>query len=277
MRSQHISALKVSEHAIRDLLPLSLTNTPCVSIQSMAKVEEAVYLLVPYLETMTDSLVVTGDDNEPVGIIGGKEFIQMLAEPTADMFDGDVGTIMSPHITRVSGTSKLGEIIGEWEKTGRAFSIIPNPIGGYSAISARKLLEVGKSSMTDMAISELPEKRAITFRMDSTVREVIGMMLENKTREILLENTNQFASDRVIIEKIATDTNHLRNVENFLELPVVGFGLEYAKVIPKDLKVNELSSIMFGMLHPYALFRGRTISPWDICLALLSEKIQEYG
>lgn len=277
MRSQHISALKVSEHAIRDLLPLSLTNTPCVSIQSRAKAEEAIYLLVPYLETMTDSLVVTGDDNEPIGIIGGKEFIQMLAEPTAGMFDGDVGTIMSPHITRVSGTSKLGEIIGEWEKTGRAFSIIPNPIGGYSAISARKLLEVGKSSMTDMAISELPEKRAITFRMDSTVREVIGMMLENKTREILLENTNQFASDRVIIEKIATDTNHLRNVENFLELPVVGFGLEYAKVIPKDLKVNELSSIMFGMLHPYALFRGRTISPWDICLALLSEKIQEYG
>lgn len=272
-----ILALKVSEHALRDLLPLSLTNTPCVSIQKQAKVEEAVYLLVPYLETMTDSLVVTGDENEPIGIIGGKEIVMMLVEPTPGMFDGDVGTIMSPHITRVSGTSKLSEIIGDWERTGRAFSIIPNPIGGYSTISARKLLEIGKSSMTDMAISELPEKKAITCRMDSTVREVIDMMLKNRTRKILLENTNQFVSDRIIIEKIATDTNYLRNVERFLEMPVVGFGLEYAKVIPKDLKVNELSSIMFGMMHPYALFRGRPISPWDICLALLSDKVQEYG
>lgn len=270
--------MRISEHAIRDLLPLSLTNTPCVSIQRQASVEEAVYLLVPYLETMTDSLVVTGDKNEPVGIVGGKEIVEkVLARPSSEIFADNIRSIMSDQITKVSGTTRLEDIVGEWKKTGRAFSVIPNPIGGYSAISARKLLEIGKTSMTEMSISDLPEKKTVTFRMDSTVREVIDMMLRNRTRKILLENTNQFVSDRIIIEKIATDLNYLRNVDNFLELPVVGFGLEYARIITKDLKINELSSIMFGMMHPYALFRGRPVSPWDICLALLSEKMQEYG
>jgi hypothetical protein len=102
-------------------------------------------------------------------------------------------------------------------------------------------------------------------------------MLKNKTRKLLLENTNQFISDRIIIEKIASDLNYLRTVGNFLEMPVTGFGLEYAKVITKDIMVNELASIMFGMQHPYAVFRDQVISPWDICLALLSERMQEYS
>ncbi|MEM4252573.1 MAG: CBS domain-containing protein [Candidatus Nitrosotenuis sp.] len=273
------NTMKISEIAIRDLLPLSLMSTPCVSIQKQAKVEEAVGLLVPYLESMTDSLVVTGDKNEPVGIIGGREVIEkVLANPTSRIFDHTTAeNIMSLQITKILGTTKLKEIIEEWQKTGRAFSIIPNSIGGYSAISARKILEIGKSSMTDMSISELPKKKTVTFSMDATVNEVIKLMLKHGTRKLLLENTNQFVSDRIIIEKIATDLNYLRNTDNFLDLPIVGFGLEYAKVITKDLKVNELASIMFGMMHPYAIFKDRTISPWDICLALLSERMQEYG
>jgi hypothetical protein len=102
-------------------------------------------------------------------------------------------------------------------------------------------------------------------------------MLKNKTRKLLLENTNQFISDRIIIEKIAMDLNYLRDVNNFLDMPVVGFNLEYAKVISKDIKINELASIMFGMMHPYVVFRDQVISPWDICLSLLSEKFEEYG
>jgi hypothetical protein len=101
-------------------------------------------------------------------------------------------------------------------------------------------------------------------------------MLKNKTRKLLLENTNQFVSDRIIIEKIASDLNYLRIGGNFLEMPVTGFGLEYAKVLTKDIMVNELASIMFGMQHPYAVFRDQVISPWDICLALLSDRMQEY-
>ena len=139
------------------------------------------------------------------------------------------------------------------------------------------MLEVGKTSMTDMRVSELPKKKVLTFKADSTVNEVMNAMIKNKTRKLLLENTNQFISDRIIIEKIATDFNYLRNTTNFLDLPVIGFGLEYAKIISKDIMVNELASIMFGMVHPYVAFRDQVVSPCDICLALLSDRIQEYA
>jgi CBS domain-containing protein len=268
----------IADHTLRELLPLSLMSTPCVSIQKQAKIEEAIGLLVPYLESMADSLVVTGDKNEPVGIIGGKEIVEhLLANPSRSLFEDSVEKIMSTVITRVTGTTKLKDTIQEWQKTGRAFAIIPNAIGGFSVISARKLLEVGKTSMTDMRISELPKKKVVTFKVDSTVNEVMNAMIKNRTRKLLLENTNQFISDRIIIERISTDLNYLRHTTDFLSLPVVGFGLEYAKVITKDIMVNELASIMFGMEHPYVAFRDQVVSPWDICLALLSERMQEYS
>lgn len=264
--------------ALRDILPLSLTGAPCVSIQRQARLEEAVCLLVPYLETMADSLVVAGDKNEPLGIIGGKEIIErILACPPGGISEMHAEGIMSRIITRVTGATKLRDLVGEWMKTGRAFSIIPNSIGGYSVISARKVLEICKGVMTDMAVSELPKKNTVTFKADSTAGDVMQLMIKNKTRRVLLEGTNQYVSDRIIIERIATDLGYLANPAGFLQLPVIGFGLEYAKILPKDLKVNELASIMFGMLHPYVLFRGQAISPWDICLAALSDRMLEYG
>jgi CBS domain-containing protein len=271
--------MKISEFAIRDLLPLSLMNTPCVSIEAKSKVHEAVGLLVPYLESMSDSLVVTDKENQPIGVIGGKEVIEKtLANPTSRTFeDTTAESIMSPNVTRVSGLTKLREIIEQWKQTGRAFSILPNTLGGYSAISARKLLEVGKTSLTEMTISELPKKKIVTFKIGAKVNDIINLMLKNRTRKVLLENTNQFISDRIIIEKIAMDLNYLRDVNNFLDMPVVGFNLEYAKVISKDIKINELASIMFGMIHPYVVFRDQVVSPWDICLTLLSERFEEYG
>jgi predicted transcriptional regulator len=270
--------MKIADCMLRDLLPLSLTSTPCISIQKQSRIEEAVNLLIPYLESMTDSLIVTGDKNEPIGIIGGREIIEgIYVTPSKNLFESNIEKIMSTNLTKVSGTTKIKDVVEDWKKTGRAFSIIPNAIGGYSAISARKLLEVGKISMTDMRISEMPQKKMTTFRMDATVGEIISLMLKYNTRKLLLENTNQFISDRIIIEKIATDLRYLQDTVDFLSLPIIGFGLEYAKVIPKDIMVNELSSIMSGMMHPYAVFRDQAISPWDICLALLSDRFQEYA
>ena len=267
----------IADRMLRDLIPMTLTSVPGVSIQKQAKIEEAIGLLIPYLESMADSLIVTGDKNEPIGVVGGREIVEkILANPSRSIFEDVIEKIMSHTITRVSGTSTIRDIVQDWKNTGRAFSIIPNAIGGFSVISARKMLEVGKISMTDMRISELPKKKIHTFSTNSTINEVINAMLKNKTRKILLENTNQFISDRIIIEKIASDLSYLKNTNNFLEMPVTGFGLEYAKVITKDIMVNELASIMFGMQHPYAVFRDQVISPWDICLALLSERMQEY-
>lgn len=271
------SDVMIADRMLRDLLPMSLTNVPCVSIQKQAKAKEAISLLIPYLESMADSLIVTGDRNEPIGIVGGREIVErVLANPSRSIFEDTIEKIMSNTITHISGTTTVRDTIENWKKTGRAFSIIPNAIGGFSVISARKMLEVGKISMTDMRISELPKKRIHTFTTNSTVNEIVSAMLKNKTRKLLLENSNQFISDRIIIEKIATDLDYLKNTNNFLEMPVTGFNLEYAKVITKDIMVNEVASIMSGMQHPYAVFRDQVISPWDICLTLLSDRMQEY-
>jgi hypothetical protein len=201
----------------------------------------------------------------------------MQTNPSRNLFETKIQSIMSHHVSMTSGTATVKQLVEDWKKAGRAFSLIPNAIGGYSAISARKMLEVGKSSMTDMTLSELPKKKTLTFKTDSTVNEIINLMLKRHTRRLLLENTNQFISDRIILEKVVTDLNYLRNTNNLLDLPIVEFGLEYAKVISKDIKVNELASIMYGMAHPYAVFRDIAISPWDICLALLSDRFEEYG
>src|SRR5574338_1671001 len=101
----------IADRMLRDLLPVSLTSVPCVSIQKQAKTKEAISLLVPYLESMADSLVVTGDKNQPIGIIGGKEIVEkVLANPSARIFDTTAESIMSSNITRISGTTKLKEI-----------------------------------------------------------------------------------------------------------------------------------------------------------------------
>ena len=125
----------IADRVLRDLLPMSLTSIPCVSIQRQAKIEEAIGLLIPYLESMADSLVVTGDNNQPIGMVGGKEIIEkVLANPSRSIFQGEIETIMSTIVTRVSGTTTVRDTIRDWEKTGRAFSLIPNAIGGFSVI-----------------------------------------------------------------------------------------------------------------------------------------------
>lgn len=177
----------IADKMLRDLIPMTLTSVPGVSIQKQAKIEEAIGLLIPYLESLADSLIVTGDKNEPIGVVGGREIVEkVLANPSRSIFEDVIEKIMSHTITRVSGTSTVRDTIQDWKNTGRAFSIIPNAIGGFSVISARKMLEVGKISMTDMRISELPKKKIHTFSTNSTINEVINAMLKNKTRKILL-------------------------------------------------------------------------------------------
>jgi hypothetical protein len=99
-------------------------------------------------------------------------------------------------------------------------------------------------------------------------------MLENKTRKLLLKDTNYFISDRLLIQSIAQDYDFFRNVK-FLERKFEeSFKLEEARRISKDLNLTELSRIMYSMMHPYIIYQDQVISPWDICLMLQSDKIE---
>ncbi len=267
--------MPIINRSLKELLPLSFNSTPAVSIRKENQVWVAASMMIHYLESFTDSLVVTEEDENPIGVIGGREIIEnVFKNPSSDFFDNTtVEQITDKKLVILSDKTNLGELLTIWKKTRRAFSIIPNNFGGYAAISGRKILEIGINCITDMTVSELPQKQVFTFDQNSTLRDIINLMLENNTRKLLLKDSNYFISDRLIIQSIAQDFNFFRNVK-FLDYKVKeSFKLEEAKKISKDVNLAEISKIMYTMLHPYVIYHDQVITPWDICMALQSERV----
>ncbi len=61
-------------------------------------------------------------------------------------------------------------------------------------------------------------------------------MFENKTRKILLENSNRYINDRIIIEPITEKMNHLKEMDYFLNVPANIIDLEESLMILKSIK-----------------------------------------
>lgn len=265
----------ISRYYLEDLLPNSLTSSPVVSIRTFDKVSGVASLLPHHLETFTDSLVVTKDD-QPVGIVGAVEILEgVLKNPTAAFFENTTtDQIMNTDkLIMLKPRTTLLELLQHWRQTRRAFAIIPNQYHGYSVISARKLLEVGASCKTNISVSSIPKKNMITFRKDNSVREIISLMFENKTRKLVLKDTSFFISDRIIIEKITRELNCLQNTDNFLEMKADIFRLDEAKKISGNLKISEASKIMYDMQSPYLMIENHVVTPWDIAMSLSSDDI----
>ena len=89
--------------ALDELFPDSLFKSPAVSIRLIDTVGEAATLLSHYLESFTDSLLVT-KDNKPIGVVGGIELLDVvLKNSTYEFFDNTtVEQIMNEKITIVS-------------------------------------------------------------------------------------------------------------------------------------------------------------------------------
>lgn len=269
-------SVPIYNQTLKYLLPLSLSSTPAVSIRKENKMWTATCMLMHYLESFTDSLVVTEGDEKPIGVIGGKEVIENIFEnPSSDFFDKTtVEQVMDKNLIIISEKIKLVELLEKWKQTRRAFSIIPNSLGGYSAISGRKLLEIGANCITDVTISELSKREIITFNRNDTMKDIISLMLQNNTRRLVLKNTNMFISDRLIIQTIAQKFDFFRNVK-LLDLRIAeSFDLEEAKEISTDINLAEISKIMSVMVHPCIIFQDRVITSWDICAALQSDRIE---
>ena len=47
------------------------------------------------------------------------------------------------------------------------------------------------------------------------------------------------------------------------------------RIILEDLDLNQLCTKMYEMEHPYVIYKDISITPWDICNVLMSEKIAE--
>lgn len=258
----------VSTSPLSELLGNSLTSTPCVNVRKNAKVKVVGGMLVQYLETFTDSVVVR-DETKPIGVVGGREIIQgVFKNPSSDFFEMKfVEEIIDNRLNVVTPDTNLRELISLWKAVGRAFTIINIGNDDYSVISAKKILEIGINSNSDFHISEIPKKKIVTFEPDATFGEVMKLMLENKSRKIMARGTNQFINDRIIIETIE-NLDFLLGKDNFLEIPVDIVSLEDSKVISEDLNLSEISKIMYEMSQPLIVHEDRVISPWDICMVL---------
>ncbi len=272
-----MSNIPISERTLKELLPETLDYSLCITIEKDKKVWVVTGMLVQYLESATDSVSVK-EGEKIVGTIGGKEILEhLLKNPTQQLFYNTlVEDIMETNPLQISSDIKYKDLISKWKDRGRAYAILTNRWGHYSAISAKKILEIGLRCKTNVSISDLEKKPIITCKPDDSLNDVIHSMFKNKTRKILLENSNKYINDRMIIENISEKQGYLKNIDNFLELPANTVAFEQARLIFDDLKINEVSAMMYDMEHPYVLYKDVLVTPWDICIALLSENITDY-
>jgi predicted transcriptional regulator len=269
-----ISANKfsISELSLEELFPKTLTDTSCVYIDKASEVWVATEMCAHYIESVVDSIVVQ-DNGKPIGIVGGYDLLDHLRKnPTRDFqYHHKVEEIMFTGLPQIEKKTKLKDLVKHWKNSRRAFAIISNETGEYFPISARKMLELGAKCKTDISVSSMPKKKIITFHSDDSLGKILDLMFENKTRKLVLENSNQFISDRLILAGIANMLKFQKDIDRFLDIPINQFRLEQVRVIKEDLRFNNLCSIMDKMDHPFVVYNDMPVTPWDVCLTLLSE------
>lgn len=272
-----MSAIPISERLLKDLLGDSMTSSLCVNVEKGTQMWVVIGMLVQALESFTDGVVVREND-KPIGLVGGKDVIEHLIDnPTSELFDKlKVEEIMERRIPTISQKTTLKELVDFWKNTRRAFALIPNEFLDYSAISAKKLLEIAIRCKTDVSIADIPKKKLATFNKNDSIGQVMNSMLNNKCRRLLLEETSQFINDRMILETISEDLKYLRGVDDFLSIPISEFKLAQARVSTEDLTIPQVSKIMYEMEHPYVIYQNNVVTPWDVCLILLSKEITGY-
>ena len=171
----------ISNQSLGELLQNSLTSTPCVNVRKDAKVKVVTGMLVQYLETFTDSVVVR-DRTKPIGVIGGREIIRgVYKNPSSDFFEmKQIEEITDKRLNVVTADTTVNKLISLWKEVGRAFAVIDMGNDDYSIISVKKLLEIGMNSTSEFHISEIPKKKIITCGKDATFGEIMKLMLETK-------------------------------------------------------------------------------------------------
>ena len=267
----------ISELTLGEMLSDGLTDTPCVYLNEEREVWVATEMCVQYLESTVDSIVIRNDDLTPMGIVGGYDLLNHIRKnPTRDFqYEHKVKEIMFEELPIVEKETRFMDLMEKWKKSRRAFAITPNSFQGFSPISARKMLDVGIKCQSNISISSIPKKEIITFGLDDSLGKIIDLMFEHNTRKLLLEYSNQFISDRIILEEISKMLKFNPDIDNFLDIPVSQIDLQNATILKEDLNLNQICLMIYEMDHPYLIYKDISVSPWDICLTLLSDGVTE--
>lgn len=268
--------MNISDQTLEALFPATLTDVQCIDVDKKREVWVGTEMCAHYLESSVDAITVRDENNKIIGIIGGYDLLDNIRKnPTRDyQYDHFVDEIMFKDVPLIDKKTTFGQLIEKWKSSRRAFALIPNESGDYSAISARKMLDLGKRTKINISASSMPKKKNITFKSDDNLGKVLDLMFENKTRKLLLEDSEQFISDRLIVTEISRVLKFQQNVDNFLEIPVKQLKLDYVNKISDDLGLNQICTIMDKMDHPFVMYEDIVISPWDVCLALNSKELE---
>ena len=104
--------LPIAERTLGELLPDTLTYSLCIHIDKGTEVWVVAGMLVQYLESVTDSVMVR-EGEKPVGTIGGKEIMEnLLKTPSSGLFFGtNVEDIMEPNPVTVTKDTKYKDLM----------------------------------------------------------------------------------------------------------------------------------------------------------------------
>jgi predicted transcriptional regulator len=266
----------IRELTLQDLFSDKLTDTSCVNIDNDREIWVATEMCAQYTESTVDSIVVLDDNKKNVtGTVGGYDLLNYIRKnPTLDsQYGTTVQEIMFKDIPLVEKQTKFKDLMENWQQTRRAFAIIPNESDNYfSPISARKMLEVGMRVKANFSISSVIKKKIVNFNLGDPLEKVLDLMFNNMTRKLVLEDSNQFISDRLILGEISRLLKTEESKENLLDIPASHLRLEHMSVVKDDLKLNDLCSIMDKSDHPYVMYKDTVVTPWDVCQILLSEE-----
>ena len=253
---------------IEEILPHLLVYSSMATIESNEKVWVATSMLVRFLATHTNNLVVMEGDT-PVGMVGSKEVLQGLYSNSTYTFFSEqaVSHIMSKDLETVSAKMRVYDLLKRMNDTRRDFALVQTTDGGFSTISARRLLEVGILCDTRIKVADIPSKKVVTFQKEDTIGFLIGEMLRNNTDVVILEKTPLFVTPQIIFEKIS-ELNYLEDVNDFLDSKASILNLKNGRIISDNITVPEMCKIMLGMKNAFVMTQNNVLTPWDLITTL---------
>lgn len=266
--STSVQGKDLNQCTVEEILPHLLVNSSMATIESKEKVWVAASMLVRFLTSFTNNLVVM-ESGTPIGMLGSREVLQGLHNnPTHNFFSEHyVNEIMSKELYTTSPKTRVFDLLRKMSQHGRDFALVQTTEGEFSTISARRLLEVGILCDTRIRVSDVPSKKIITFQREDNIEFIIMAMLNNNTDILVLEHTPFFVTPQIIFEKIA-ELNYLDGVDNFLDSKVSTLRMKSGLVISDTTTVPEMCKIMLSMRHTFVMTQNNVLTPWDIISTL---------
>jgi predicted transcriptional regulator len=254
---------------IEEIVPHLLINSSIATIESREKMWVATSMLIRFLTSHTNNLVVM-ESGKPVGMIGSKEILSgVYSDPSHHFFsEEEVFRMMNRNMDSVYPNTRVYDLLKKMGNTGRDFALVQTMNKEFSTISAKRLLEVGILCDTSVKASDIPAKKVVTFQRDDNIGILIQKMLEYNTDVIILEHTPLFVTSQTILEKIS-ELNYLDNIHNFLDLKANTLSLKTGHIVSDNITIPKMCRIMLGMKNAFVMTQNNVLTPWDLVTALV--------